>query len=145
MLEKGEQRILVLGAAGRSGHRLCQQALDAGYQVDVLIREPGKFKVSEQPCLRVIVGDLSEPSVFDEIFRIPYFAVLSTVGIFHKTPATPLADLTATLIEHMNRAGVRRLVCMSSLGVSDSKGQGNLTVRFVARFVLKFVLRVVIP
>ena len=37
-------------------------------------------------------------------------------------------------------AAVRRLVCMSSLGVGESRRLGNLTVKFVTHWVLRHVL-----
>ncbi len=141
MPDPQEQRLLILGASGRAGKKLCQQALSTGYQVDVIVRSAEKFAMPAQDKLKVYIGDLTNRALLQTIFNNHYDAVLSTVGIFHKTLDTPVADITKNLIELMEANGIKRFVCMSSLGAHDSKGQGNLTVKYVTHFVLKYVIK----
>ncbi|ARN73201.1 NAD(P)-dependent oxidoreductase [Oceanicoccus sagamiensis] len=141
MPAKQEQRLLILGASGRAGKRLCQHALNAGYQVDIIIRSPEKLAIPAQDKLKIYIGDLTNTALLRSVLSNNYAAVLSTVGIFHKTLDTPLADITQHLIDAMQASGIKRFICMSSLGAHDSKGQGNLTVKYVTSFVLKYVIK----
>jgi hypothetical protein len=50
-------------------------------------------------------------------------AVLSALGVRKLRKDTILSDGTQNIIRAMEQHGVRRLVCESSLGVGDSKGQ----------------------
>src|SRR5207248_3353841 len=50
-------------------------------------------------------------------------AVLSALGVRKLRKNTILSDGTKNLIRAMERHGVKRLVCESSLGVGDSQGQ----------------------
>jgi uncharacterized protein YbjT (DUF2867 family) len=67
-------------------------------------------------------------------------AVLSTLGVFIKEPGTPVTDMTGPIVQAMRQKGVKRLVCMSSLGVGETAKLGNLTVKFVTRVILRHVL-----
>ena len=40
--------LAVLGATGRSGHQIVQQALDRGHSVRAVVRTPEKLKITHQ-------------------------------------------------------------------------------------------------
>ena len=40
------EKILILGATGRTGYLILQLALKAGFQVNVLVRKPKTFKIN---------------------------------------------------------------------------------------------------
>ena len=140
MNDKHNKTLLILGAAGKAGHRLCQQALDAGYKVDVIVRSPEKLSIAPTEALTIIKGDLTDQALLASTLKKPYDAVLSTVGIFHRTKETPVADITSGIIKQMEQSGQKRLVVMSSLGVAESRGQGNFAARLVSRIFLKYVV-----
>jgi uncharacterized protein YbjT (DUF2867 family) len=139
-MEGKSPQLLILGGAGRTGQTLLQQALDRGYRVTALVRDPTALGAISHAALNVVKGDVRDVELLEQLLGSGVSAVLSTLGIFIKKPGTPTADMTAPLLAAMNRQQVRRLVCMSSLGVGDSKGLGNLTVRVVTGYVLRHVL-----
>ena len=133
--------LLVLGGAGRAGRWLIRESLAAGYRVTAMVRNPSDLGDVVSPSLDVVRGDMYNRSDLEQALALGADAVVCTLGVYHKGPGTPLADMTANLVAVMKDAGVQRLVYMSSLGVGDSRGQGNLVVKYVTHFVLKHVLR----
>ena len=65
-------------------------------------------------------------------------AVLSALGTRSARRTTLFSESTHNLISAMNKQGVRRLVCISGIGVGDSKGHvGFLYDRIIRPFVVK--------
>ena len=132
--------LIILGATGRTGMHLVQLALEEGYKVTACARQPQKISM-EHPNLIKAAVDINDPKSLRRVMIASKGVVVSTLGIFHKTEATPLADATLNILLAMKTCGLRRLVLMSSLGVGDSKGQGNWVVAAVSRFILPYVLK----
>ncbi|GMG86279.1 NAD(P)-dependent oxidoreductase [Biformimicrobium ophioploci] len=132
--------LLVLGASGRTGQQLVRLALDAGYRVTACARKTESIPGNHPRLCKCALDINDAASILAALDPVPD-AVLSTLGIFHKTDSTPLADGTRNILSAMQDRGVRRLVLMSSLGVGDSRGQGNFIVALVSRFILPYVLR----
>ena len=132
--------LIILGATGRTGLHLVQLALEKGYRVTACARQPQNIP-SHHPWLVKATVDINDPDSLREVMSRSRGIVVSTLGIFHKTESTPLADATLNILLAMKSAGLRRLVLMSSLGVGDSKGQGNWVVAAVSRFILPYVLK----
>src|ERR1700682_4596209 len=57
-------RILIIGATGGTGRQLVAQALERGYAVTALVRDPSKVSV-DHPKLTVIQGDVLDASSVD--------------------------------------------------------------------------------
>src|ERR1700730_2191465 len=57
------ERLLIVGATGGTGRQLVAQALERGYSVTALVRDPSRLPI-EHPRLHVMRGDvLDYPSV----------------------------------------------------------------------------------
>jgi hypothetical protein len=56
-----QSNLVVLGASGRTGRLVVEQALAAGHFVTALVRSPEKLTL-RHPKLRVVVGDATDPS-----------------------------------------------------------------------------------
>lgn len=129
-------RVLIIGAGGRTGRLLVAQALERGHAVTALVR-PGAKRPFDHPRLRVVEGDVLAPASLDEAVR-GQDAVVSALG--HKRyfgPTRILSEGTRNLLRAMETHGVRRLVCMTSLGIGDSAGRMGLYYTF---FTIPFVL-----
>ncbi|WP_299592257.1 NAD(P)-dependent oxidoreductase [uncultured Microbulbifer sp.] len=135
-----ESRVIILGASGRTGSQLVKAALEEGYAVTACARYPEKIS-AQHPRLTKVSLDMHDTESIARVLATVKGVVISTLGIFHKTDATPLADITENLVQAMQKTGLRRLILMSSLGVGDSKGQGNWVVAMVSRFILPYVLK----
>lgn len=126
-------KVLVVGAAGKTGRAVVEQALKAGHQVTALAHSDG----AAVPGVVVRVGDASDRATVDAAVA-GQDSVIDTVG--GKTPyrRTSLETSVAeTLIEAMRHHGVRRLIVTSSLGVGDSAANTRLPVKIVVATFLR--------
>lgn len=70
--------LVVLGASGRTGRLVVEQALAAGHLVTALVRSPEKLTL-RHPKLRVVVGDATDSSALSRALE-GAVAVISTLG-----------------------------------------------------------------
>ena len=118
-------RVLIVGATGGTGRQLVGQALERGYAVTALVRNPSKLQL-EHPQLSTIQGDVLDYVSVEKAMR-GQEAVLCALG--HKRffyPTFILSEGTRNLLRAMEAQGVRRLVCESSLGIGNSVGRMGL-------------------
>ncbi len=130
-------RILIVGATGGTGRQLVAQALERGYVVTVLARDPSRVRV-EHPQLTVLQGDVLDYGSVEAATR-GQEAVLSALG--HKRffyPTWILSQGTRNILRAMEAHGVPRFICETSLGLGDSAGRMGLYYSF-------FVIPVVLP
>lgn len=131
-------RILIVGATGGTGRELVAQALEHGYTVTALARDPAQLTL-EHPRLRVLRGDVLDPATLDAAVA-GQDAVLSALG--HRQffgPTRIQSAGTRNLLEAMERHGVRRFVGASALGIGDSAFHGGLLgTCFVFPVILPF-------
>jgi uncharacterized protein YbjT (DUF2867 family) len=131
------KRILIVGATGGTGRQLVSRALELGYSVTALVRNPTRLKV-DHPQLTVVQGDVLDGASVGDAMR-GQDAVLCALG--HKRyfyPTRILSEGTRNILRAMEAHGVRRLVCQSSLGIGDSAGRMGLYYTF-------FTIPVILP
>ncbi|WP_430644777.1 NAD(P)-dependent oxidoreductase [Agromyces sp. GXS1127] len=59
--------IALFGGTGKTGRRVLERALAAGYDVRALVRDPDKLgDPAGHPALTVMVGDVLDPVAVDE-------------------------------------------------------------------------------
>ncbi|MGH9932633.1 MAG: NAD(P)-dependent oxidoreductase [Pyrinomonadaceae bacterium] len=134
---KNPTRILIIGATGGTGRQLVAQALERGYAVTALVRNPSRLQI-DHPHLTVIKGDVLDEASVQTAMR-DQDAVLSALG--HKRffyPTRILSEGTRNILRAMETHGVARLVCETSLGIGDSAGRLGLLYTF-------FVIPVILP
>ncbi|MGB7210400.1 MAG: SDR family oxidoreductase [Pyrinomonadaceae bacterium] len=135
---KKPNRILIIGATGGTGRQLVKQALERGYSVTALVRNPSKLGVEHQ-SLTVIRGDVLDAETVAAAIK-GQDAVVSALG--HKRffyPTRILSDGTRNILKAMEANSVRRFVCETALGIGDTAGRmGLLYSLIVIPFVLPF-------
>jgi putative NADH-flavin reductase len=127
-------KVLVVGAAGRTGRAVVEQAQKAGHEVTAFVRSAGGYAV---PGVEVRVGDASDTAAM-KVAAAGQEAVIDTVG--GKAPyrhTTLEASAAAAIIEAMHRNRVRRLIVTSSLGVGESKANSPLFFKILQAFFLR--------
>lgn len=129
-------RLLVFGPTGGTGLELLTQALEQGHDVVAYARNPAKLEGMSHARLEVIRGDVLDPAGVDSAVG-GHDAVFCAVGAGPKR-TTVREDATRNIVNAMGKAGVRRLICLSSLGVGDSRG--NLPF-FTKHVIVGIVLR----
>jgi putative NADH-flavin reductase len=133
--------LLIFGATGGTGRELVAQALEQGHHVTAFARNPAKVGIQHKN-LSVLQGNVLD---YDSVERavIGKDAVLSALG--HKkwfVKTTILSDGTRNIITAMEKHGVRRLICETSLGVANSRGRlGLYYTLFVIPFIVYFYFK----
>jgi len=128
---------LIVGATGGTGRQLVAQALEHGYEVTVLVRDPSRLQVVH-PRLTVVQGDVLDAGSVEAAMR-GQEAVLCALG--HKRyfyPTRILSEGTRNILRSMETHGVPRLVCETSLGIGNSAGRMGL-------YYTLFVIPVILP
>jgi putative NADH-flavin reductase len=120
-IDSATQCILVLGASGRVGRQVVEQALGHGHEVTAFVRDPARLPVRNER-LRVVVGDVTLASDVQAAVA-GQDAVISVVGADDQRPVHVYSDGVANTIHAMTARGVSRLVVLSAVGVgTDGAG-----------------------
>jgi putative NADH-flavin reductase len=113
--EQAPQRLLVLGANGPTGRLTVQQALDRGYAVTALTRQPGSFPI-QHDRLTVIGGDATDLATIDAALH-DCDAVISTIGTaYTRKPVEVYSASGRLVVDAMRCRGLRRLIIVTSMG-----------------------------
>jgi len=100
--------LVILGATGRTGRLVVEQALAAGHTVTALVRSPEKL-TSANPNLRVVTGQATDATAVSRAME-GADAVISTLG----GKGSVIADSTQAIVAAARAAGVKRVVLLSS-------------------------------
>ena len=106
-------KLFVIGATGRTGREVVQQALARNHQVTAFVGSPENIGLKNERLI-VLKGNVMDEN---ELFRAVqnHDAVISTLGpreVFK--PSSMLHDSAVATTRAMNRAGVKRLVVLSA-------------------------------
>ena len=135
-LLRNPTRVLIVGATGGTGRHLVAQALERGFTVTALVRNPSRLPVAH-PRLTIVRGNVLDAASVEVAMR-GQEAVLSALG--HKRyfyPTRILSEGTSNILRAMGTHRVRRLVCETSLGIGDSAGRMGL---YYTLFVIPLIL-----
>jgi len=124
------KEIIVFGATGGTGKFVVEQALKAGFQVTVIVRNPGDFTLSDKN-LEIIKGDVLQPTTFENAVK-GKDAVISCLGSNRKEPTTVYSQGVSNIAKAMGKAGIRRIICISA---------GAVIVPPNSSFIIKFVVK----
>ena len=116
-MESTPKTLALFGATGRTGRHLLQQALERGYNVRVLARDPGKLAVQSERLV-VVRGNLKDAACVEEVIT-GADAVLSVLGPTSNEPTFEISRGTADIMSTMKRQGVKRLIISAGAGVGD--------------------------
>ncbi|MGA8855420.1 MAG: SDR family oxidoreductase [Christiangramia sp.] len=128
--------ILIIGGTGKTGKEIIKQGLELGYSITALVRNPMKIKINH-PKLIIKKGNVLKPESFGDTFQ-GKDAVLSALG--HKRfiiKSTILSEGTKNIIAEMQKQKVKRFICITSLGINDSRFKLGL---YYTLFTIPFIL-----
>ena len=115
-------KVMVLGATGGTGRLIVRDALAKGHVVKALVRSKASAGL---PGAELIEGDARDVGALQRAMD-GSDAVVSALGTgMGFSEVSLLTVATGALVTAMKHTGVRRLVCISALGVGDSKGHGG--------------------
>jgi len=127
-------KVLVIGAAGKTGKVVVEQAVAAGHQVTAFVQKADEVQDSN---VRVVEGDATKGADVDAAVR-GQDAVIDTIG--GKTPykeTTLESSAASAIIESMQQNGVRRLVVTSMIGEGESQANATIWERLLVSTMMR--------
>jgi NADH dehydrogenase len=125
--------ILVLGGTGFVGHTLCELLVEEGHRVTLPTRTPAQHKaLGLLPGVTLLKADVHHTPLAPLIRG--HDAVVNLIGVLHGSAAVferNHVTLPQRVARDMHTAGVRRLVHVSALGVSDDAAPENAPSRYL--------------
>lgn len=125
-------RLFILGATGRTGRELVEQALQRGHRVTAFVRTPQQLG-APRGGLTVVQGDLLNAEAVGAVVA-GHDAVLSAIGPPGPGRTTITRDSARATVAAMRAAGVRRLLVVGVAALFDDAG-------FLAAMLRKTFLR----
>jgi putative NADH-flavin reductase len=129
-------KITILGSTGFVGKVLIKKAIDAGYQVKTLARNPEKLaEIIDK--IEIIKGSVFEISSIEAVFEGAE-VVLSTIGPPQRNPGDPLQYEKAmkNIVSAMNKYGINRYI---HIGGAAHEGGENEVWNFSRKFLKLFL------
>ncbi len=130
-------KLAILGASGRTGRLIVEQALAAGHDVRVLVRTPAKLGFTHAR-LRVVAGDATDAENVQRVAE-GCDGVISALG-----PTKDRHDICSAAAVHVIGAGVKRYVAISGAAIDvpgDSKDVVGRLVSLLVRTLSPAVFR----
>jgi putative NADH-flavin reductase len=129
-------KLLVIGGTGKTGRELIKQGIAEGHIITAVVRKPKKIKYSH-PNLIVLEGNVLILESFEKAVQ-GQDVVISALGhkkFFLKT--TILSRGTENIISAMTKNEIKRFICITSLGINDSRFKLGL---YYTLFTIPFIL-----
>ena len=115
-------KLIIFGATGTIGKPLILQALTLEHAVTAFVREKNKLQDIAHPLLTVYEGDVLNSSSVEKAVQ-GHDAVICVLGAGRK--GVVRAEGTRNIIRAMEKAGIKRFICQSTLGAGDSQANLN--------------------
>lgn len=129
-------KILVLGATGRTGKYIIEEALKKGHKIAAIARDPDKLR---DYAIEIIQGTPYDYETMEKALT-GCDAVINTLNVSRKTdnPWAPLAapkDLisksASNAILAMQKTGIKRFIALSTIGAGRSWKTSPAILRFI--------------
>jgi len=122
-------RLLVFGATGGTGRQVVRLALEQGHEVTAFARMPAAVTL-EHANLAVLAGDALDAAAVSAAVA-GHDVVILALGT-REGDDWILPQATAYICAAMRRQGVHRLICVTTLGVGESRAQLGPTFAVLA-------------
>lgn len=132
------KKLAVFGASGKTGEQFVNQALEAGYSIKALARNPEKIK-NESSRLEIIQGDvLNTEDVGQTVFGSDM--VVSLFGHVKGSPEGLQTKGTKNIVEAMKTSGIEKIISLSGGGLPfPEKDQPKFPDKMI-RFIMKIAV-----
>ncbi|MEJ2052990.1 MAG: NAD(P)H-binding protein, partial [Calditrichaceae bacterium] len=132
-------KILLLGATGRTGKRIIEQALQRGHKIAAIVRKPEDIQTYK---VDIIQGT---PYDYDTVERAikGCNAVINTLNISRKSdnpwsrlraPEDLISKSAVNAIKAMEKSGIRRFIALSAIGA----GRSRKKIPWILKIVISF-------
>src|SRR5260221_14410686 len=111
--------LIVFGSNGGIGRHVVEQGLAAGHTVTAVVRRPES--ITPQPAkLTAKRGDVLDPAGLAPLLA-GQDAVVSALGVHSRAPTVVYSQGVANILQAMQAAGVRRMLCISATGLDPGQ------------------------
>lgn len=128
--------VIIFGATGTVGRLAVKTILADGHRVTAFARRPEQLGI-DTPKLSLCAGDAADPACVDDAVK-GHDAVLIVIGSGMSRSSRIRSRATLNVIRAMQRHGIKRLICQSTLGAHESWNNLNF---FWKRVMFGLVLR----
>ena len=133
-------KLLVIGAAGKTGTAIVEQALARSHQVTVLVHDREKYHAPAG--VEVFAGDAQNPGKLEQAMQHQEAVLDALGGHFPWMTSTLETNGARAVVDAMRQTGVRRLLVISTIGEGDSMNNvhgwyGHLFMPTLLRGVMK--------
>jgi len=126
-------KLAIFGATGGTGKLLVEQALAAGHEIIVLVRDPAKLTARHER-LTITSGDVTDPGAVERVV-VGVEAVISVLGSRPNTKGKPITRGTQNILDAMKKHGVRRIVLSSTPSAADPNDLPDFRFRLAVGLV----------
>ncbi|HEV2479570.1 MAG TPA: SDR family oxidoreductase [Puia sp.] len=139
--KKLKMKILVLGATGRTGRHIVEEALKQGYDLNVLVRDKNKISYNS-PSIKVYQGtparhaDLAAAMQGCDLIISALAIARASDAPWSKliTPEHFISESMRNVIAEAGRQNLKRLITISAWGVGETKKE----IPFWLRWLIKY-------
>ena len=138
-------KIIVFGASRGTGLHAVQLALLKGHEITAIARNVSSIEryaetmPAPSDMLRIVKADVLSPSGFEKEME-GKDVVISSIGVTNTKPTTLYSEGIRNIINAMMKYHVKRLICVSALGVEVTPGM-LLPYKLFTRFILQPLLK----
>ncbi len=131
-------KVAVLGATGRTGVLVVEQALRRGHGVVAYVRRAGGLQPSEG--LRIVVGELVDSEHLRSALS-DVDVVICCLGTRRHKPVDLMQNNLPRIVQAMKRAGCTRLILLSAYGVGETARTASLVARVLYKTMFRSIFR----
>jgi putative NADH-flavin reductase len=103
-------KLFIVGATGRTGRLVIEQAISRGHTITAIVRRPGMLHAHER--LLIVVGDPLRCSILAPAL-VGHDAVISCIGQRSQQDANLLTRAATSILDAMSESQVRRCLVVS--------------------------------
>jgi putative NADH-flavin reductase len=130
-----ENTIALLGASGQTGSIFLEKALENGYNVKALVRNPQKIKTQHER-LEVIKGDVLELPDVQKLIQDTH-VVVSLFGHVKGSPKWLQTNGTQNIVSAMKQEAVRKIISLSGGGLPFPEKNQPKFIDKMIRLIMK--------
>lgn len=131
-------KIAVVGATGRTGRLVVEQALQRGHEVVAYVRQAGTLHPDD--ALRIVVGELHDTERLQSVLG-EVDAVICCLGTYKHKPVDLMQRNLPLIVKAMKRAGLVRLILLSAYGVGETVRTASLVAKILYKTMFRSIFR----
>ena len=129
-------KLVIFGSTGSIGTQVVEQALAQGHSVTAFVRNPAKLDI-QHPQLEIFRGDVLNPTLVEQAV-MGHDAAICVLGSGKQLSGNVRSQGTQNIIQALEKAGVKRFICQSTMGTGESWGNLNFYWKYI---MFGFILR----